>query len=77
MTATRIYVSLRPGVCAEVTVQVIEEGLPVPLEPCHRREPTVTEFDAIAGELAAKDYRCAPPFEITRPRPVIPQPQPS
>jgi hypothetical protein len=62
-----IYVTLSPGVCAEVLVRVIEEPLPTPLEACTIREPGVTELDAIAAKLSAKDYRSAPPFAIVRP----------
>ena len=63
----KIYVTLADGVCAEVLVRVVEQGLPTPHEACTIREPGITELDAIAGKLSAKDYRSAPPFEIVRP----------
>jgi hypothetical protein len=79
MNEATVFVNLRPGVCAKVTVQVIEEAMPTPHEKCHRREPTVTEFDAVTGKLSAKDYRCNPPFDVTDPikPPVVPNPRPS
>lgn len=59
-----VYVELKPGLCARVEVCVIEEPLPSPHEMAVRREPFLTEFDAIAGKLSAKDYRSTPPFDV-------------
>jgi hypothetical protein len=63
-TEAIVYVTLAPGVCAEVRVRVIEEPLPTPLELPRIREPGVTEMDAVAGLLSAKSYCITPPFPI-------------
>ena len=71
-TEAIVYVTLAPGVCAEVRVRVIEEPLPTPLEMPQMREPGVTEMDAVAGMLSAKSYCITPPFPI--PLPTWPKP---
>lgn len=58
-----VYVPLHEGRCARVEVSVIEEALPTPMETHRTREPGITEMDAIAAKLSAKDYRITPPFE--------------
>lgn len=58
---TTVYLKLndRTAVRAEMTLLELKEWGDV-----SEREVTVTEMDAAAAMLSAKNYQCCPPFEI-------------
>jgi hypothetical protein len=54
------HIRLTPIDRAEITVTIVEEPLPVPLETEHRRPPTARELHQITQALIDRAYTFTP-----------------